>query len=127
MSLTRFIQAIPALVALIPQVLALIEAIQNAFAHKAAVAAGLSMASETQWWLYVPGQAAAGAAVSLALLALLQPRMNAMAAAYRREQAAEAAALQMVLAEREQLHKANILAAQVAALSPACQQVARGQ
>lgn len=82
--LTTLLQFLPTLIGLIPQILALWKAIQNAISHQAAAAANpaFAAANETQWWLYVPGQIAAGAVVSGAIITALQPRANAMARAW---------------------------------------------
>lgn len=119
------IQFLPTLISLIPQILALIKAIQNALSHQAAVASGLASASDVQWWLYVPGQALAGTVVTGLLILLLQPKANAMGRAYRSQCSLEAAAVKELVARRNQLGVAYQLRAEVSALSPEHQEIVK--
>ncbi len=119
--ITTLIQLIPTIMAVITQLGPLIQAIINAINHKAASGSFMA-ASNPDWWIYCPGQALAGTA-GAALILCLQPRMNAMARAYREIKEAEDAATEMILANRNQTAKAFRLKASLAALSPEHQQI----
>lgn len=86
--LTTLLQMIPAVMAAISQIAPLIQAIINMLNHRAAVAAGGLGASETEWWLYGPGQIAAGTLAAI-IVGSLQPRANAMARAWYSQSARE--------------------------------------
>lgn len=121
---TTFLQMLPAIMAAITQLWPLIQGIINALKLKATTGSMMA-ASSTEWWLYCPGQALAGTA-GMALLLCLQPRSNAMARAWRKEKAAEQAALGQVLASREQAAKAFQLRASMMSLAPEHQAIVKG-
>lgn len=114
--ITTLLQFLPVLMGAITQLMPLIQAIINAINHKSAALAGRAMA-ESDWWLYVPGQALAGTAGMAALLCL-QPRANAMAKAWHAAEAAKTSAMNQILNSREQAAKAFQLRAELMSLAP---------
>ena len=121
---------LPAIMAAIQSLIAIFTAkaaMANHAAFQASVAAGNALGAE-QWNWYVAGQGggAAALAASAAAFACCQPTANRVFAAYQREQEIQSAIVAQAAAEREQAARAYALRAEMASLSPVCQQIVTG-
>ena len=114
--ITTLLQLLPAIMAAFTQLMPLIQAIINAFTHKAATGNWVA-ATDPNWLLYVPGQTLIGTAIAGVILCL-QPRANEMARFWREAKEAERIGLAQLQESRKQAAKAFQLRSELESLSP---------